>query len=289
MIGKYCGNTIPPPINSITNLVLIKFVTDWSNQLEGFELKYSMVCGGVFQNDTGIIKSPGYPRVYDGDQTCIYDIEAPLGKVVALDFIDFDMEAHDGCEFDSLEIYDGHDSNATSLGMFCSGDKPAPIVSSYNILHLVFQVDASIGGKGFYANYSFIDVDCGGILRNPNTVIKSPMEVDGDGVYKSNAKCQWVIVAPPKHIIQLNFLSFELEDDNHCQYDFVSIFNNGTGRGERLGPYCGNNVPPILTSVDNIITIIFQTDQSTAKTGFTASLSFIESDKCKFFIPSFIF
>jgi hypothetical protein len=60
-----------------------------------------------------------------------------LGKAIALDFVDFDMETHEGCEFDHLEIYDGLDRNASLLGKYCSGDKPTPIISTYNILHMV--------------------------------------------------------------------------------------------------------------------------------------------------------
>jgi cubilin len=59
----------------------------------------------------------------------------------------------------------------------------------------------------------------------------------------------------------------------------VKIFNNGSGRGEAMGPFCGTNAPKVITTVDNLATVLFQTDSSTAKEGFTISLAFIEGSK----------
>ena len=59
----------------------------------------------------------------------------------------------------------------------------------------------------------------------------------------------------------------------------MKIFNNGSGKGEAVGPFCGTNIPKVLTTTDNIATVLFQTDSSTAKDGFTITLSFIEGTK----------
>lgn len=67
--------------------------------------------------------------------------------------------------------------------------------------------------------------------------------------------------------------------DSTCKYDFVTIYNNGSGNGEPMGPYCGTNAPKVLTTVDNMATVLFKTDASTAKEGFTISLAFIDGSK----------
>lgn len=67
--------------------------------------------------------------------------------------------------------------------------------------------------------------------------------------------------------------------DTNCKYDFVKIFNNGSGRGDAVGPFCGTNAPKVITTIDNIATVYFQTDSSTAKDGFTISLAFIDGSK----------
>jgi cubilin len=125
---------------------------------------------------------------------------------------DLDVEKHTACEFDNLEIFDGFEAdNATSLGRFCGDTKPGTFTSSFNHLHVHFSSDASINGRGFMANFSFVDVECGGIIKDSKDLIKSPMESDGNGVYKSNAACRWLVFAPKGFVIQMNFINFELE------------------------------------------------------------------------------
>lgn len=46
-----------------------------------------------------------------------------------------------------------------------------------------------------------------------------------------------------------------------------------------MGRFCGTNAPKTVTTVDNIATILFKTDSSTAKDGFAISLAFIEGIK----------
>jgi cubilin len=59
----------------------------------------------------------------------------------------------------------------------------------------------------------------------------------------------------------------------------VKIFNNGSGKGEAVGPWCGTNAPKVITTIDNIATVLFRTDSATGKDGFTITLSFIDSNK----------
>ena len=114
-----------------------------------------LVCGGKFEDDNGVITSPWYPNPYDDNKICIYDIEAPLGKAIVLNFTNFDIEAD--CDFDSLRIYDGVDSNATLIGTYCGDENPPVATSRMNHLHLIFSTDSSNTGPGFRATYKFID------------------------------------------------------------------------------------------------------------------------------------
>lgn len=113
------------------------------------------VCGGKYQDDNGVITSPWFPNPYEDDKHCLYDIEAPLGKAIVLNFTDFSIE--DDCDFDSLKIYDGIDSNSTLIGTYCGSEKPPAAISTLNHLHLEFRTDYSNTGPGFRADYSFID------------------------------------------------------------------------------------------------------------------------------------
>lgn len=114
-----------------------------------------LVCGGKFEDDNGIITSPWFPNPYENNKLCLYDIDAPLGKAIVLNFTDFDVE--DDCDYDSLKIYDGADSNATRIGTYCGTSKPPVATSTLNVLHLVFSSDSSNTRPGFKAHYSFVD------------------------------------------------------------------------------------------------------------------------------------
>lgn len=64
------------------------------------------------------------------------------------------MEAHLECAYDHIEIYDGRDGKAPSLGRFCGTKKPQPITSSGNKLFIRFFSDNSVQKKGFEASHS---------------------------------------------------------------------------------------------------------------------------------------
>lgn len=280
LIGRYCGNTKPPIILSQSNTISIKFTTDSTLNAEGFQLEYQLICGGVFTADGGSISSLNYPQPYPGDRTCEYSINAPLGNVIVLNFLDLDIEAASNtvCTFDNLEVFDGFQAdNATSLGRFCGNMKPDIFTSTYNHMLIRFTTDSSNSGRGFSANYSFVDVECGGMIKDQRQTIKSPMDTDDEGVYKLNADCRWLVVAPTGHVIQMTFINFDLELDAQCKYDSVRIFNNGSGKGDMAGPFCGKNAPKVITTIDNLATVLFQTDSSTAQEGFTISLAFIDA------------
>lgn len=242
-----------------------------------------LVCGGIYTADSGIISSPNYPNNYEGDRNCEYEIRAPMGKVIVLNILDLDIEQHSTCDFDYLEIFNGpFADNSTSLGKFCGDFKPGlftSFTSKHNVLRVHFTTDPSIFGRGFQANYTFVDVQCGGIISDEREVIKPPMDTDSDGFYQSNAKCQWLVYAPKGFVIQINVLSFELELDSKCIYDFVKIFNNASDNGEVMGPFCGITIPKVITTTGNFATILFQSDSSTSKDGFTIGFNFIEASR----------
>lgn len=118
------------------------------------------VCGGVFNNETGILTSPNYPNEYHADRVCNYEVRAPLGKSITLDWLDFDVEgvSYPDCAYDYVQVYDGIVDDTMKMGRYCSDIIPPRMVSSYNALTLELVSDTSIGGRGFKANYTFTDM-----------------------------------------------------------------------------------------------------------------------------------
>lgn len=63
------------------------------------------------------------------------------------------IERHDSCTYDSLEVRDGGSESSPLLGRFCGYDKPDDIKSSSNRLWLKFVSDGSVNKAGFAANF----------------------------------------------------------------------------------------------------------------------------------------
>ena len=64
------------------------------------------------------------------------------------------MEAHLECVYDHLQIHDGEDARAPSLGRFCGAKKPPPVISSGNQMFLRFYSDNSVQKRGFELSHS---------------------------------------------------------------------------------------------------------------------------------------
>lgn len=85
-----------------------------------------MLCGGDIQlTQDQSIDSPNYPLEYMPNKECIWRIIAPPHHQVALRFQSFELEKHDGCIYDYIEIRDGAHSDSKLIGRFC-GDKLPP-------------------------------------------------------------------------------------------------------------------------------------------------------------------
>lgn len=69
-------------------------------------------------------------------------------------FNEFEIEQHQECAYDHLEVYDGPDTQAPILGRFCGSKKPDPVVAAGSSLFLRFYSDASVQRKGFQAEHS---------------------------------------------------------------------------------------------------------------------------------------
>ena len=69
-------------------------------------------------------------------------------------FNDFELEPHQECTYDHIEVFDGGDTSFPSLGKFCGAKLPDPIIATGNEMFMTFYSDASVQRKGFHASYS---------------------------------------------------------------------------------------------------------------------------------------
>ncbi|MGH0116933.1 UNVERIFIED_CONTAM: hypothetical protein FKN15_026627 [Acipenser sinensis] len=316
LLGRFCGDKVPEPILSTDSRLWIEFRSSSNILGKGFLAVYEAICGGEIKKDVGQIQSPNYPDDYRPSKECIWKITVSEGFHVGLAFQAFEIERHDSCTYDYLEIRDGEADDSPLIGHYCGYVKPDDVKSTSNKLWIKFVSDGSINKAGFAANF-FKEVDecsrpdnggceqrcvntlgsykcacdpgyelapnkrsceaaCGGFITKLNGTITSP---GWPKEYPTNKNCVWQVVAPAQYRISLQFEIFELEGNDVCKYDFVEV-RSGLSPDSRLhGKFCGSEKPEVITSQFNNMRVEFKSDNTVSKKGFKAHF-FSDKDEC---------
>ncbi|KAK4475755.1 hypothetical protein MN116_001015, partial [Schistosoma mekongi] len=316
LLGRYCGQNLPPQLISTGSRLWLEYRRSAGSMTTGFIADYEAICGGELQMEEGILTSPNYPEFYRPSKECIWQIIVPVGYSVALIFHSFQLEKHDTCVYDYLEVRDGLKDTSPLLKKLCGSHLPNPIKSTNNVMYVKFVSDSSVEKQGFTATFQKefdecktmkhgcshtcvntlggyrcqceigyeLHADgkrcedaCGGIINESNGTIQTPSFPD---LYPPKKNCIWKILAPPKTTIFLNFTHFNLEGHNRaCRYDFINVYNGSTDNQQKIGTFCGDQIPEPITSHTNELSIEFYSDTSVQRTGFRA-VFFTDRDEC---------
>ncbi|KAK2888337.1 bone morphogenetic protein 1-like isoform X1 [Channa argus] len=315
--GRFCGDTLPEPVISTDSRLWIEFRSSSNWVGKGFSAVYEAICGGEVKQDSGQVHSPNYPDDYHSNKECVWKISVAEGFSVGLSFQSFEIERHDSCSYDYVEVRDGSSENSPLLGRFCGYDKPDDIKSSSNQLWLKFASDGSVNKAGFAANF-FKEMDecsrtdngqceqrCVNTLGSYTCGCEPGYELAADRhscetaacggfvtklngslttpgwpkEYPPNKNCVWQLVAPIPYRITLVFDVFETEGNDVCKYDYVEV-HSGLGSDLKLhGKFCGAEKPEVITSQHNNMRIEFKSDNTVSKKGFKAHF-FSDIDEC---------
>ncbi|XP_011500246.1 PREDICTED: cubilin-like, partial [Ceratosolen solmsi marchali] len=249
LIGKYCGSVLPPPVSIKSNKILIRFESDANLEEQGFSMKYEVECGGIFTEPSGVLNSPFYPNYYPALKDYI-----EVGGIV---------NNHTECDFDRLEIRDGDMKNSTLLLTLCGSLHNIlsnPIYSTQNYMYIEFFTDANIQNRGFKANYTTIDSECGGIYNNAPGTINVPGNI---GKWRFNIDCFWTIHAPSTNAIQITWTSFPNQHsrmNEDCKRNYIELIEDYRSTNSKsLGKYCPLKAPPlIMTTQGNDLTLHYR-------------------------------
>uniref|UniRef100_A0A8C4GR64 Metalloendopeptidase n=1 Tax=Dicentrarchus labrax TaxID=13489 RepID=A0A8C4GR64_DICLA len=314
--GRFCGDTLPDPIISADSQLWIEFRSSSSWVGKGFSAVYEAICGGEVNRDSGQIQSPNYPDDYQSNKVCVWKITVAEGFDVGLSFQSFEIERHDSCAYDYVEVRDGSLESSPLLGHFCGYDKPDDIKSSSNHLWLKFVSDGSVNKAGFAANFfkemdecsrpdnghceqrcmntlgsyrcacdpgyelaadrRSCDTACGGFITKLNGSLTTP---GWPKEYPPNKNCVWQLVAPIQYRITLVFDVFETEGNDVCKYDYVEVHSGLSSDSKLHGKFCGAEKPEVITSQHNNMRIEFKSDNTVSKRGFKAHF-FSDIDEC---------
>nr|XP_003701332.1 PREDICTED: bone morphogenetic protein 1 isoform X1 [Megachile rotundata] len=216
----------------------------------------------------GTITSPNYPDYYPGLKDCVWHFVTKPGHRIKLIFKVFEMESHQECNYDHIAIYDGDSPDSHVLGKFCGTKEPHPILATGNQMYMVFKSDASIQRKGFLATHS---TACGGHLVATSEVKHLYSHAKyGTHNYDHRTDCDWAIEAPPGKNVHLTFVTFQLESENECNYDFVEVYSGLDTSGLLYGRYCGNSNTTDFISINEALLVRFRTDDTISNKGFMA-------------------
>uniref|UniRef100_A0A4W5NC55 Metalloendopeptidase n=1 Tax=Hucho hucho TaxID=62062 RepID=A0A4W5NC55_9TELE len=315
--GRYCGDSLPGPIVSTDSRLWIEFRSSSNWVGKGFSAVYEAICGGEVNRDNGQIQSPNYPDDYRPNKVCVWKITVAQDFHVGLSFQSFEIERHDSCAYDYLEVRDGNSESSPLLGRFCGHDKPEDIKTSSNQLWMKFVSDGSVNKAGFAATF-FKEMDecckpdnghceqrCVNTLGSYRCACDPGFELASDRrsceaaacggfitklngsittpgwpkEYPPNKNCVWQLVAPTHYHITLLFDVFETEGNDVCKYDYVEVRSGLTADSRLHGRFCGTEKPETVTSQYNNMRIEFKSDNTVSKKGFKAQF-FSDKDEC---------
>ncbi|KAK9396207.1 cubilin [Crotalus adamanteus] len=277
LLYRLCGHRPPlEPLLIAASQIWVQFLSNNENTGKGFIMRYSSsACGGVKQAERGIISSPNYPHPYNSSTHCSWLLIAPEGHTINLTFVAFKMEIRRNCMRTSVTILNGGSPISPVIGQYCGTTSPGTIQSGSNKMLIHFHSNHSGQGDGFNATWTADSLGCGGILHKENGTITSPYWPEN---FPNNTRCSWTIIThESKHFEIIFDQNFEIPDNNgHCQNSYVKVLRGKNKEQEDtiLAVGCGNSAPGPIVTPGNVMTIVFQSQDISAR-GF--SVSFISS------------
>ncbi|KAK0410740.1 hypothetical protein QR680_005299 [Steinernema hermaphroditum] len=257
--------------------------------LPHFSLKVTFFeCGGVPEGNEGVITSPNYGegRVYPTDVVCIWNLKAPVGQIVVLNFTKMDLEHHVECDHDSLIVYES--GMHSVIHRYCNSIEADPLPERFRAirshgreLFLEFRSDSSVTLSGFRVQFRYESASdgCGFVTHHPTGVITSP---GFPSDYRNNLHCLWDITVPLGYHVKLSFEEFDVAQSAECRADFLRISEEHQSRAlAPVGGYyfffdyedqkpalCGSDLPKPYASESNRVRLNFTSDATSNAKGF---------------------
>ncbi|XP_075068011.1 cubilin [Mixophyes fleayi] len=248
LIGRFCGKVTPPVIRSSSNNLFLVFKTDSVTTAGGWRASFRQTlgplqgCGGYLTNATGSFSSPDTNQdgKYDKNLDCVWNIVAPVNKLINLTFSGFFLEGQslETCRYDFVKIFDGSSTNSSLQGTFCGSVLPAHFISTSNTLTVWFISDSTVELSGFNATYVTTDLLCGG-MYNATSTLTTTTSPNLPNSYPSFTTCIWTIDAPEKENVKLNIRDFHLQGALDCSENYLELKDSPVGDFGQVHRFCG--------------------------------------------------
>ena len=126
-------------------------------------------------------------------------------------------------------------------------------------------------GSVLIVNCMLFYLACSKTLLESSGFILSPHY---PGFYAPKTNCTWLVTAPDRHVVRLEVIDFQLEHDPRCVTDYLEIIDGINFQEQRLGKFCGKEIPALIESRSNTVKITFSSDINIQGNGFKFHYSF---------------
>ncbi len=216
--------------NSTGNALLIRFVTDNSDNSHGWYASYTTAtCLGTktLTTPTGIVEDGSKTCNYDNSRICTWNIEPPSTTSFTVNFLEFDFPSTD--QIDNLKIYKNNTNSSNLIGTYTSANVPPSSlnVSGASKLIVRFTSNASVTAGGFVLSYEATQT---GIneksLSNNIQIFPNPVNSDTKIYYQLTNENNSVYISVENILGQtLGFKNFKQLNGDY-QISLKSIANN---------------------------------------------------------------
>uniref|UniRef100_A0A673LIR5 Inactive serine protease PAMR1 n=1 Tax=Sinocyclocheilus rhinocerous TaxID=307959 RepID=A0A673LIR5_9TELE len=105
-----------------------------------------LTCGGVIHKRQGHLVLESYPN----NAHCEWTLKVDGLFTIDLRFMMLSLEFDHSCQYDYVEVRDGESLNSRVIGRYCGNERPPPIKSTGNSLHILFISDGYKNFDGFF-------------------------------------------------------------------------------------------------------------------------------------------
>lgn len=264
---------------------------------------------------TGYIVSPTYPGMYPDNLFCYYKLYGKPKQRIRLKVEDFSLfHGGEYCPFDYVKIYDGYTKEDPVIGVFCGHYNNLTLFSSKEALYIEFKTrsgrvsfdhhafdanaDFKFERRGFnityefskrFVNLSFIPKDATHILgtecdvrvvstKESNGTISSPGYHSN---FPSNVTCHYYIdgLMDKQNLekARIKFMDFDIPGSMpYCMLGYLAVNLKGQISPRKYhDKFCGELLPPELTSENPRLVLILNTHGAVRGRGFLARYEFI--------------
>ncbi|XP_063045223.1 inactive serine protease PAMR1 [Engraulis encrasicolus] len=131
-----------------------------------------MTCGGVMRRAQGHFTLESYPI----NARCDWIIHVNRGVAMELRFTMLSLEFDHSCRYDFVEVRDGDSADSPVIGRYCGSERPPPIRSSGDSLHVRFVSDGYNNFDGFFATFQEVTACSSSPCQHGGTCFLDPLQ-----------------------------------------------------------------------------------------------------------------